>query len=81
MTPPVIKENRKSIGNNTMSKKKAPTIILSAPDVTLDMCKKSAFGCRNCLWNSVECSLGEKFVPAVAFNGKYATCTSYAYYD
>jgi len=64
-----------------MAKKKSPTVIIAPSDVTLEMCKKSAFGCRNCLWNICECTLGSNFVPEVAFGGKYATCKSYAYYN
>jgi len=63
-----------------MAKKKSPTVIAPS-DVTLEMCKKSAFGCRNCLWASSECVSGSNFIPAVALGGKYATCQSYSYYD
>jgi len=40
----------------------------------------SQFGCRNCLWQCVECKNGSQYVPHTASTGA-ATCRSYAYYD
>lgn len=54
---------------------------LRPEDVTLEDCKASDFGCRQCLWNSVECKDYGKFVPAVTYDAKNASCQSYAYCD
>ena len=48
-------------------------------DVTLAMVKNSQFGCRNCLWNCVECEKGSKFQPDI-YNNK-PTCKGYSYFD
>lgn len=53
---------------------------LQIEEVTLEIVKSSVYGCRNCLWNSCECSQASKFAPAIAFDGK-PTCKAYAYYD
>lgn len=49
--------------------------------VTLEMVKRSEFGCKNCLWAGCECLNHEKYAPKVTFDGKAATCESYAYFD
>jgi len=55
--------------------------ILKLEDVTLEAVKNSKFGCRNCLYQSCECSpIGVNFVPQIALD-KYASCANYAYYD
>lgn len=38
--------------------------------------KSSQFGCRNCLWNCVECKNGSKYSPTLSGN-----CEAYTYYD
>jgi hypothetical protein len=48
-------------------------------DVTLASCKSSTFGCRNCLWASVECHQGSMFQPEIA--GGLPSCKAYSYYD
>ncbi len=58
---------------------KKKSLTLAA--VTLEAVKNSRFGCRNCLYQSCECSpVGVNFVPRIALD-KYASCANYAYYD
>ncbi len=47
---------------------------------TLEAVKRSEFGCRNCLWNSCECTQGSKFQPARTVEAM-PTCKAYTYYD
>jgi hypothetical protein len=49
-------------------------------DVTLDKCKASRFGCKNCLYAGAECRGFERWSPSVSVTGE-ASCTAYAYYD
>jgi hypothetical protein len=41
--------------------------------------KASSFGCRNCLWASIECKNYEKFQPE--WKKKIPSCKAYTYYD
>lgn len=52
---------------------------LKLEDVTIEVVKHSQFGCRNCLWNCVECVKGSKFVADIYDNRP--TCKAYSYYD
>lgn len=47
---------------------------------TLDAVKRAEFGCRNCLWNSCECTNASKFQPARTVEAM-PTCKGYTYYD
>ena len=40
--------------------------------------KSSEFGCRNCLWEYIECIDGSKYDPKAATNN---ACARYNYYD
>ena len=48
-------------------------------DVTLDKCKDSEAGCRNCLWRGIECKGYAKFGPKITTNNQ-PSCTSYYRY-
>lgn len=50
------------------------------PKIVPPEVRRSTFGCTNCLWASIECKGGSKYVPAPDFNG-HATCDGYTYYD
>ncbi len=39
--------------------------------------KSSVFGCRNCLWSSIECKRGSMYNT----EGKKVDCQGYTYYD
>lgn len=45
-----------------------------------DTVKKSDFGCKNCLWNGVECTQGCKYQPKTNEKGN-VYCDYYTYYD
>ena len=40
--------------------------------------RNSEFGCRNCLWCSIECKGGSKYKPKTDTNPE---CDAYVYYD
>jgi hypothetical protein len=52
-------------------------------EVTLEMVKRSCFGCSMCLWQSCECQKGSKFIPKVTTykRKEVPSCAAYAYYD
>ena len=61
-------------------------VRLNSGDVCIDIkdllvyVKNSEYGCRNCLYNSIECTNASNFNPSVSHDGK-ATCKGYTYYD
>ncbi len=52
---------------------------LMVENVTKDNVRSSEFGCRNCLWCSIECTQLSKFEPKVTNN--VPSCKAYTYYD
>lgn len=42
--------------------------------------KISDYGCKNCLYASIECKQGSPYKPHKAFNG-LPSCEAYVYYD
>jgi hypothetical protein len=49
------------------------------PVIVPDKVKSSEFGCRNCLWQSIECKQGSMYQPHTAQNKP--SCKGYTYYD
>lgn len=42
--------------------------------------KTAEFGCRNCLWNCIECKGGEKYEAHTTYSGE-ESCKGYTYFD